>query len=345
VAIGESQDRPQDVWLLPVPGVGGFDWTGFVPIGELPHFFNPKEGFIATANHKTIPDHYPYNVGFEWVSPYRITRIKWMFANAKENNHKLTLPDMAFLQNDITSLAAIEFQKLLQSTRLKSEPTLRAFLEWDGELERKSGEAALYEVWLDKIRNELAERFSKNRGAAQMLSGRYKDLPPDAIFRILRAPETTLFGENPIQERNQLLVNTLKSAREELSKLLGPDASQWTWGRLHVVRFRHALDQQPDAQALLDLGPLARPGDEYTTNATGMNDSRDQVSGASYRQIIDLNNWDRSWVINTPGQSGQPGSPHYSDLLQLWDVGRYFPLLYSRKSVEGETTDRLMLEP
>jgi penicillin amidase len=331
--------------LLPVPGSGGFDWTGFVPIGELPHFFNPKEGFIATANHKMIPDRYPYNVGFEWASPYRITRIKWMFANAKENNHKLTLPDMAFLQNDITSLAAIEFQKLLQSTPLKSDPALRAFLEWDGELERKSGEAALYEVWLEKIRNELADRFSKNRGAAQLLSGRYKDLPPDSVLRILRVPESDLFGENPTPERNQLLVNTLRSAREELSKLLGPDTSQWTWGKLHVVRFRHPLDQQPDAKDLFDLGPLARPGDEYTPNATGMGDSWDQVSGASYRQIIDLNNWDRSWVINTPGQSGQPGSPHYSDLLQLWDVGRYFPLLYSRKSVEGETTDRLMLEP
>jgi len=331
--------------LLPVPGSGGFDWTGFVPLGELPHFFNPKEGFIATANHKMIPDKYPYNLGFEWASPYRITRIKWMFANAKENNHKLTLPDMAFLQNDITSLAAIEFQKLLQSTPLKDDPSLHAFLEWDGELERKSGDAALYEVWLDKIRNELADLFSKNRGAAQILSGDFKDLPPDAAFRILRTPESDLFGENPVPERNRLLVHTLRSARDELSKLLGSDASQWTWGKLHIVGFRHALDQQPGAKDLFDVGPLARPGDEYTPNATGMGDSWDQVSGASYRQIIDLSNWDRSWVVNTPGQSGQPGSPHYSDLLQLWDVGRYFPLLYSRKSVEGETTDRLMLEP
>jgi len=178
-----------------------------------------------------------------------------------------------------------------------------------------------------------------------MLSGDFKDLPPDAAFRILRTPESDLFGENPVPERNRLLVHTLRSARDELSKLLGSDASQWTWGKLHIVGFRHALDQQPGAKDLFDVGPLARPGDEYTPNATGMGDSWDQVSGASYRQIIDLSNWDRSWVVNTPGQSGQPGSPHYSDLLQLWDVGRYFPLLYSRKSVEGETTDRLMLEP
>ncbi len=331
--------------LLPMPGAGGFDWIGFVPFGELPHFFNPKEGFIATANHKMIPERYPYNVGFEWASPYRITRIRSVFANAKENNHKLTLPDMAFLQNDITSLPALEFQKLLRSTPLKNDSSLRAFLEWDGELERKSGEAALYEVWLEQIRGALAERFSKNRGAAQVLSGRYKDLPPDSILRILRNPEKDLFGENPATARDQILADTVKSAREQLSKLLSPDPSQWAWGELHVVRFRHALDQQPGAKELFDLGPLARPGDEYTPNATGMGDSWEQISGASYRQIIDLNDWDRSRVINTPGQSGQPGSPHYSDLMPLWDVGRYFPLLYSRKAVEGETTDRLMLEP
>src|SRR5712692_2793486 len=331
--------------LLPVTGAGGFDWTGFIPVGELPHFFNPKEGFIATANHKMIPDHYPYNVGFEWASPYRITRIKWMFANAKEHNHKLTLPDMAFLQNDVTSLPALEFQKLLRSTPLQNDPSVRAFLEWDGELERKSGEAALYEVWFEQIRGALGELFSENRGAAQILSGRYKDLPPDSILGILRNPERDLFGETPVPARDQLLAGTLKSAREELSKLLGLDGSQWSWGKLHVVHLRHALDQQPGAKDLLDLDPLARPGDEYTPNATGMGDSWEQISGASYRQILDLNNWDRSWVINTPGQSGQPGSPHYSDLMQLWDVGRYFPLLYSRRAVEGETTDRLTLEP
>ncbi|HEX4594201.1 MAG TPA: penicillin acylase family protein, partial [Bryobacteraceae bacterium] len=107
-----------------------------------------------------------------------------------------------------------------------------------------------------------------------------------------------------------------------------------------------ALDQQPDAKDVLDLGPLSRPGDEYTVNATGAyGDSWEQVSGASYREILDTSDWDRSVAVNTPGQSGQPGSPHYSDLMPLWDAGRYFPLLYSRKAVEAETTDRLVLNP
>ncbi len=333
--------------LLPVPGAGSYEWSGFVPFAELPHFFNPKEGFIATANHKMIPDHYPYTVGFEWASPYRITRIRSVFENARQNNHKMTLVDMAFLQNDITSLPALEFQKLLKSTPLKDDdPSLRSFLDWDGELERNSGDAALYEIWLEKIQAGLAERFGKGGSQFQQLGGLYKDMPPGAILRLLENPEKDLFGEDPAKGRNQLLSDTLKSARERLADLLGPDPSHWTWGRLHVVRFRHALDQQPGAKELLDLGALSRPGDEYTVNATGMSgDSYDQISGASYREILDTSDWDRSRAVNTPGQSGQPGSPHYSDLMQLWDVGRYFPLLYSRKAVEGETTDRLTLEP
>jgi penicillin amidase len=81
-------------------------------------------------------------------------------------------------------------------------------------------------------------------------------------------------------------------------------------------------------------------------NATGYyGGSFDQVSGASYREILDTSDWDRSVAVNTPGQSGQPGSTHYSDLLPLWDQGKYFPLAYSKEAVEKVTTDRLTLTP
>ncbi len=343
--------------LLPVPGSGNYNWTGFVPTSELPHFFNPKEGFVATANHKMIPEHYPYNVGFEWLPPYRVARIRSVIESAKQDRHKLTLTDMQSLQNDITSLPALEFQKLVRSTSLKENPALASFLRWDGKLTRESSDAALFEVWFQQICIALGERFSnKDGGHLQKLGGRYNDLPPNTVLRTLTNPGTDpsntdpsnkdLFGGNPLAARDHLLVDTLQSSRKELEKLLGPNPSQWSWGKLHTVRFRHALNQQPGAKDALDLAPLSRPGDEYTVNATGAyGDSWEQVSGASYREILDTSDWDQSVAVNTPGQSGQPGSPHYSDLMPLWDAGRYFPLLYSRKAVEGETADRLVLEP
>ena len=143
-----------------------------------------------------------------------------------------------------------------------------------------------------------------------------------------------------------MLLETLDEAAKKLEKLQGSDRKNWSWGTLHTVRFRHSLDQIEGISILTDLGPLPRPGDDYTVNATGTpEDSLVQAHGASYREILDLSDWDQSLAVNTPGQSGQPGSPHYADLLPLWDGGEYFPLLYSRGAVEKASTEKMTLTP
>ena len=90
---------------------------------------------------------------------------------------------------------------------------------------------------------------------------------------------------------------------------------------------------------------MARPGDIYTPNNTRYDESYQQIHGASYRHLFDLADWDRALATSAPGQSGQPGSPHYDDLLPLWARGEYFPLAYSRKKVEEVTQHRLWLKP
>src|SRR5205807_560895 len=89
--------------LLPVPGNGGFEWTGFVPIDQLPHSFNPAEGFVATANNRMTPEGYPYKVGFQWYSVYRVKRIKEVLEQAKASGKKLTIVDVQKLQTDVRS--------------------------------------------------------------------------------------------------------------------------------------------------------------------------------------------------------------------------------------------------
>jgi penicillin amidase len=152
--------------------------------------------------------------------------------------------------------------------------------------------------------------------------------------------------QDAASRRDSLLSESLAEAWQKMEELQGPDPAKWSWGEMHHVRFRHPLDQIPGAATLTDPTSVSRPGDEYTVNATGYPDnSFDQTSGASYREILDLNDWDHSVAVNVPGQSGQPGSPHYSDLLPLWSEGKYFPLVYSRDAVEKEATDKLILEP
>lgn len=165
------------------------------------------------------------------------------------------------------------------------------------------------------------------------------------VIALLENPDPILFGQDPVADRDALLSEALVAARRELEGRLGMDASKWTWGALHQMHFRHPLYRLPGAEGQFDLGPMPRPGDGYTVNATGVGEDWEQVAGASYREIMDTGNWDRSVAVNTPGQSGRPGTPHYADLLPLWDSGRYFPLAYSRQAVDKATVSRLTLEP
>ena len=100
----------------------------------------------------------------------------------------------------------------------------------------------------------------------------------------------------------------------------------------------------PGTVAMVCLMP-PRPGDTHTPNAATHNAKFAHTSGATYRHVFDLADWDKGVATSAPGQSGQPGSPHYDDLLPLWQKGEYFPLAFSRAKVEKVTRHRLRLTP
>ncbi len=325
--------------LLPVPGTRGYEWTGFIPFSDLPRQFNPERGYVATANNKTIPDNYRYAAGFLW-SRDRIARIEQVLNEAREKKQLVGPEEMARLQNDVVSLPAQKLLHLISEPVDLTDAAARLFAGWDGSLREESAAAALYEVWLVKLRDALVGMLLPNRGKASFAIDR-EYIP--SLF-IHAAPE--LFGANARTKRDAMLRSTLHTAYAELQETFGPDSSKWSWGHLHTVRFRHALDRIQNSEGIFDLGPFARPGDESTVDATDYpEEGYAQVAGASYREILDLSDWDDSEAVNAPGQSGQPGSAHYSDLLPLWRDGRYFPLLYTRASVERKSAERLTLLP
>jgi penicillin amidase len=324
--------------LLPVPGTSGREWSGFVPNDELPHQFNPPQGFVVTANHKMIPDNYPFSVGYRWAPPYRFQRITQVLGEARSEN-KLDVLAMERLQSDVHSLPAVQLLDLLRAATAGQESTAAAqlLLRWNGDLDRDSASAALYEVWL-----QILTRATMKLAILSEAQSIIEDWSPHQVIGFLSGMQPDVFAVTG----KLVLHKTLSEAWTKMETLQGTDSSKWSWGQMHHVRFRHPLDRIAGAREIADLGPVSRPGDEYTVNATGYPDgSFDQTSGASYREILDLSDWDHSVAVNVPGQSGQPGSPHYSDLLPLWSEGKYFPLVYSRDAVEKETADRLVLKP
>ena len=70
-----------------------------------------------------------------------------------------------------------------------------------------------------------------------------------------------------------------------------------------------------------------------------------RLSAPSWRQVIDVGNWDASGGIHLPGQSGQPGSRHYRDLSRRWKTNRQFPLYWSAPGGPSPRAARLVLCP
>jgi len=337
--------------LLPVPGNGQFEWQGFIRNDELPHSYNPASGFVVTANQRMVPPDYKYAVGFEWTDPARYSRITEVLEGAISRGVKLRIADMQDLQSDVVSLLARDLQRLLraasqpESTGSKApggmQDTVQMMLDWDGALRADSPQAALFEFWVLELQKQLTMLLVPERARDA-----FGELSRVRLARELLQPTAAVFGADSAAARDALLLRTLSRAREQLASVEGPDARRWTWGALHTVTFRHPVDASPGAAELLDRGPLRRSGDGEVVQATGFSaGSFEQDDGASYREIFDLHDWDASVGINAPGQSGQPGSKHYDDLLPLWLEGRYFPLSYSKTAVEAVTSDTLVLTP
>jgi penicillin amidase len=342
-SVGMVPIRKNFTGTMPLPGEGGYEWAGWVPVPELPHEFNPARGFVVTANQRMTPDNFPYNVGFEWVEPYRANRVKEVLNQAASSGHKFTREGMEQLQADVTSLPARELLQLLHSAaRNADDAPTQMLLRWNATLDRESPAAALYELWQMEIEKQMLHHLVPEN-AWKTLQGR---VPLTVILNGLEHPDQETFGAQPQAARDQLLLDALKAATEKVKTLQGSEPSYWSWGRLHTVTFHHPLELLTGAKPLLNIGPLPRPGDSYTVNNTSYaGENFDQLSGPSYREILDVGNWDESVVANVPGESGQPGSPHYSDLVPLWDQTRYFPMLYSRAAVDKQAKDRLVLEP
>jgi penicillin amidase len=323
---------PRRRWsgLLPVPGDGRYEWSGFVPTPQLPQAYNPASGFIATANNNILPPGYTTPISYDWSADYRVSRVREVLRSRSD----FTIADFQALQHDDLSVLARRIVPSLVAAANRmgkaDSRAVRMLASWDYRMSRDAAAPLLFEAWAPVMaRRANAARLSPK--AAAVLGNR-------ADYEQLEAFLSAPAGAVSARLRDSLMLDALAEASADIGRRFGTDTTAWRWGTVHVAELRHPLARS------FDLPPVSRAGDANTVFATGGANYR-QSSGASYRQVIDLGNFDNSVAINVPGQSAQPGSEYYDNLLPLWGNDQYFPLVYSRARVEQETKHLLRLAP
>lgn len=315
------------------------DWTGFIPFDRLPHVYDPPSGIIVTANSRVVGHSYPYHLTHDWAVPYRSRRI-YDLLTAKQ---KLTTDDFRAIQGDVYAIGGVIFAREVVKAAREAAPsmedkdwqkTLRLLETWDGQVNAESRGAILAA--------ELRDEFSRRIFAAALGAERAKQYAwsnsRTLIDRIItERPREWL----PKEYKNyaELLRASNKEVRAALTKRLGADETNWTWGRDAQVTFPHPLARVPLIGQQFVIPPFPLNGSRSTFPTVNIGQS------VSMRFIADASDWDKTQQGITLGESGLPSSPHWKDQLQDWRnvTPRIFP--FTEKAIAGAAKTTLVLAP
>jgi penicillin amidase len=140
-----------------------------------------------------------------------------------------------------------------------------------------------------------------------------------------------------------VLLGDLRSRRidlaidADLSGALFAGTRSTPWGAAGAVQVYHPL--APLNFAFLNGRTLPGEGDEYTIHL------QEPGFSQSFRAVWDVGRWDDGGISIPSGESGAPGSPHYTDLTEDWIAGRLRALPFSAAAIARARRATLTLLP
>lgn len=349
---GDSPVRGKGSGLVPSPGWDSqTGWTADFLVGEdLPSLLNPDEGFIATANNKPRTDGGGY-LGADWLDGYRVARIGEALSERDDWDESST----SGLQGDKLSLLWRELQPAIEElspTSPEAAIGLGLLNGWDGRVAPDSSAACLYELFLAELSRRMV-RAKAPRAAKWALGKGFASLLPSTVLGGRRGAQAArLFrkGEEGWFDGGWAAVadESLAAAVRKLQRRFGDDPTDWTWGRVRPLVLRHSIGRRKPLDRVFNRGPFHLGGDSHTVAAAGTNvldPTDDPTVIASLRMIVEAGDWEGARFSLPGGQSGNPVSPHYDDLLVSWLEGSGVPIAWAPDAVKASTVARLTLSP
>lgn len=328
-------------------------WQGWIPESKIPLSYNPEKGYIVTANNKVVGENYPYHLTSDWAPGYRANRISEELSRLiREKVSGVGIEDMKRLQLDLKTPGENSILRRLQSLSPRNDrqsQVLGILKSWDGIMSGSSQAAAIFASWTGHYYHLLIEDDVNAAGflpAARQSLTRMENnihLPLlEDIFAGNNHTDICDYKTTPaVESCDEVLYIALDHAIDELTNRFGASPEKWFWAEIHKSQFPHFPfsdhDLAPAAPYTEDSifhgifhREISTEGGAETVNVApyglGASSRFLQFFGASYRQIIDLGRPRQSLFINATGQSGNPISGHYDDLLVPHAQGRYLPM-------------------
>jgi penicillin G amidase len=343
--VGRVPRRRRYSGLVPLPAwQASSAWQGYLEYSELPSILNPEQGIVLSANHAIADDSYPHFLSWDFNPGLRAERIEEVLSSQKSHD----LASFQALQNDYYTTLGRRFRdgaKALEIVDFSKRHPLaqqayRILVDWDCVATVDSCGETVYQTCMGCLAELMLERTFGLELALEVLgetshnplsqvanhASRFHATVVKAFFhRDARFLRPSMAVDGRPADWTSLFVECLDLACTRLVTKLGSNTKRWTWGRLHTLQLRHPLSK---LRPLFPYqGPFPIGGDSETVNQTGVmheNGLPGEVSvSGSWRLIIDLGRPESCCTAHCPGQSGHPGSPHYSDGMADWLAGRY----------------------
>ncbi len=294
---------------------------GIIPPTKNFNVFNPKEGFIASANNKPFKNPViPFSFGYS--SNHRIQRLKEL---AKINN-KIDISYLKKLQMDIFSRSSFELtrlfiQKVKNDPKLYENKLIQKLQLWDGHYTSDSSSAVvfyslmsvLWSSYTDEIKNPILKQITESNDDWKSL-----------LIHWLKAQESEKVCKI-IKESVPLLEKTI---------LKYP-----TWGDFTVQTQRTILGMIPLVGSKFSLDSYPGVGESDTLNKRGrsLSHKKEQIRyGASARHISDMADPDENHFVLHGGQDSWLMNENLADQVELWRKGEYIKIPLTMEKVKSE---------
>ncbi len=298
---------------LPVPGdTDDYEWTGYIPFDQLPQAFNPESGLIVTANARVVGPNYKPYLTDHWEEPYRTARIYDLL----HDKHDLRPEDMLKVQTDTYSYPHFFLGEQLSAAAKTAQPKderarklIESLKDWNGIADANSPIIS----FLGATRRAALELILEPYLGKETELYEWRSM---AFLQRILTDRPANWLPKGYKNYDQLLI---AAADRAIPKLIAQTNSgrmeDWSWGQLDSLDMLHPLGREGLLKRLLSITDKPQSGTGYSVRAATKH------HGPAMRFVANPGDWDNSILLIPAGQSGQPGSGHYSDQFSYWYEG------------------------